>query len=44
MKTFGERLKLAELRMTTIKDKIDIFSSQVEAFTEQQVVEDAFAD
>ena len=27
MKTFGEKLKLNELRMATIKDKIDDFAS-----------------
>ena len=35
MKAIGEQLKLAELRMQTIKDKIDIFSNQVEGFIEQ---------
>ena len=34
MKNFGEKLKLAELRMATIKDKIEIFSSQVNSFVE----------
>ena len=34
MKNFGESLKLAELRMATIKDKIEIFSSQVDSFME----------
>ena len=34
MKNFGEKLKLAELRMDTIKDKIEIFSSQVNSFQE----------
>ena len=34
MKNFGESLKLAELRMATIKDKIEIFSSQVASFME----------
>ena len=34
MKSFGESLKLAELRMATIKDKIEIFSSQVDSFME----------
>ena len=34
MKSFGEKLKLAELRMATIKDKIEIFSSQVDSFLE----------
>ena len=34
MKNFGEKLKLAELRMATIKDKIEIFSSQVDGFLE----------
>ena len=35
MKVFGEKLKLNELRMATIKDKIEIFASQVDAFREQ---------
>ena len=41
MKAFGEQLKLAELRMQTIKDKIDIFSNQVEGFTELDGIEEA---
>ena len=41
MKAIGEQLKLAELRMQTIKDKIDIFSNQVEGFTEQADMEEA---
>lgn len=35
MKNFSEKLKLAELRMATIKDKIEIFGSQVDNFVEQ---------
>jgi len=38
MKNFGEKLKLAELRMATIKDKIEIFGSQVSSFMEQPEV------
>ena len=34
MKNFGEKLKLNELRMATIKDKIDIYSMQVDNFIE----------
>ena len=34
MKNFGEKLELAELRMATIKDKIEIFSQQVNSFQE----------
>ncbi len=44
MKNFGEKLRLAELRMTTIKDKIDIFSSQVGAFFEQPLIETPLAE
>ena len=36
MKTFGEKLELQELRMATIKDKLEIFAQQVESFEEQQ--------
>ena len=35
MKVFGEKLELEELRMATIKDKIEIFVSQVDSFEEQ---------
>ena len=38
MKNFGEKLKLNELRMATIKDKIDIYSSQVDNFMEMPEV------
>ena len=41
MKTFGEKLKLSELRMATIKDKIEIYSSQVSSLMEQPVVEES---
>jgi len=44
MKTFGEKLRLAELRMNTIKDKIEIFSSQVGALLEQPIIETPLDD
>ena len=34
MKVFGEKLELQELRMATIKDKIEIYAAQVESFEE----------
>ena len=37
MRVFGEKLELQELRMSTIKDKIEIFASQVENLVEQPV-------
>ena len=37
MKVFGEKLELQELRMSTIKDKIEIFASQVQSLVEQPV-------
>lgn len=39
MKVFGQRLDQQELRMSTIRDKLEIYSSQVQSFTEQPVVE-----
>ena len=40
MKTFGEKLELQELRMSTIKDKIEIYVQQVENFEELQPEEE----
>ena len=41
MKNFGEKLKQQELRMAIIKDKIDVFSSQVENYMEMpEVIEE----
>ena len=34
MKEFGERLKLQEMRMVTIKDKLENFAIQVSSFME----------
>lgn len=38
MKNFGKKLKLNELRMATIKDKIEIYSSQVDNLIEMPEV------
>ena len=44
MKNFGEKLKQQELRMAIIKDKIDVFSSQVENYMEMpEVIEETKA-
>ena len=34
MRDFGERLELQELRMATIKDKIEVYAAQVQNFEE----------